>query len=95
MTQPFNADRLYQAIHLRDRLFADGLGQPEYLVLLALARRMATETIPGTSTVKDSCFPSLDEITADTPYSEPIVRRSLDRLVEKGWLGRTRAKNPR
>lgn len=44
-------------------------------MLVEVARRTALETIPGTEVIKDTCFPSLQELARTT---------KLNKLFEDG-----------
>jgi hypothetical protein len=78
----FNIRRLYQATFgLRM-----GLSATEHRVLEVLARKMANKTIPGTLTVKDTCFPSLERIADESLFKDRAVRYALDTLIERGII---------
>jgi DNA-binding MarR family transcriptional regulator len=81
-----NGNRLYQAISLRESLQTDGMGATEHRVLEVLARMMASRTVPGTLTVIDTCFPSLDTLAMETLFVEKTVRKAIDKLVDLGYI---------
>jgi hypothetical protein len=75
--------RQFQAILLYQEMKKDGLKGVDHHLLMTLARYMALETKPGTLTVVDTCFPSLQALADETGGDRKTVSRSIERMKNK------------